>query len=92
MDAKIYVSYPSDCKRHRTSSQQFQQPPVEYERAKELKDLPTAKWFLACYVRDVYNRLESLKAVTTSVLGSILKFDSTKENDKEATGNRYQHG
>jgi hypothetical protein len=81
-----YVSYLSDCKRHRTSSQQFQQPPVEYERAKELKDLPTAKWFLACYVRDVYNRLESLKAVTTSVLGSILKIDSTKKMTKKLQG------
>ncbi|CAB4040037.1 Hypothetical predicted protein [Paramuricea clavata] len=81
-----YVSYLSDCKRHRTSSQQFQQPPVEYERAKELKDLPTAKWFLACYVRDVYNRLESLKAVTTSVLGSVLKIDSTKKMTRKLQG------
>lgn len=80
------VSYLSDCKRHQKSSQLFNQPSVEYKKASELKDVLTAKWFLACYVRDVYSRLELLKAVTTSVYGTILKIDSTKKITKKLQG------
>ena len=40
---------------------------------------PTYQWFLAVYIRDVWNRLPLLKAAATSVFGSILKIDLTKK-------------
>lgn len=80
------VSYLNDCKRHQTSSHLFHQPSVEYQKAPELRDVPTAKWFLACYVRNVYSRLELLKAVTTSVYGTVMKLDSTKKITKKLQG------
>jgi hypothetical protein len=43
-------------------------------------------WFLACYVCDIYNRLDSLRAVTTAVYGRILKIDSTKKITKKLQG------
>ena len=43
------------------------------------KNIPTAKWFLARYFRDVYNRLDLLMATATSLYGTILKVDSTKK-------------
>lgn len=43
------------------------------------KNIPAAKWFLARYFRDVYNRLDLLMATATSVYGTILKVDSTKK-------------
>ena len=82
------VSYLSACKRHQAASHTFLQTPVEYQKEQQFKNPPTAtcKWFLACYVRDVYNRLDDLKAVTTSVYGRILKIDSTKKITKKLQG------
>ena len=39
----------------------------------------SAKWFLAAYVRDVWSWLPSLQAAVTSIVGRILKIDSTKK-------------
>ena len=51
-----------------------------------IKESPSAKWFLAGYIRDVYNRLDDLKAITRSVYGRILKIDSTKKITKKLQG------
>jgi hypothetical protein len=41
--------------------------------------VPRPPWFLNVFVRDVLQRLEELKAKSTSVFGKILKMDSTKK-------------
>ncbi len=44
-----------------------------------LPALPKPKWLLAVYARDVLGRLHEVKAKITSVLGCVLKMDSTKK-------------
>ena len=73
------VIYLSDCEHHQKFIKLFQQEEVEYDTATPLKTLPTAKWFLAVYVRDVWAQLPYLLAVCTSTYGSILKIDYTKK-------------
>ena len=51
-----------------------------YERPPAFKRLPTAAWFLAAYVRDVYSRINQL------FYGTILKIDSTKKVTKNLQG------
>ena len=51
-----------------------------------MRDLPKAKWFLASYVRDVYSRMDAIKASATSVFGTILKVDSTKKITRKLQG------
>ena len=63
----------------------MQRLPV-YERPPAFKRLPTATWFLAAYVRDVYARIKELKAAATSIYGTILKIDSTKKVTKKLQG------
>ncbi len=50
----------------------FAEPPL-------LPALPKPKWLLAVYARDVLGRLHEVKAKITSVLGCVLKMDSTKK-------------
>lgn len=50
-----------------------------YERPQSFKPLPTPAWFSAAYVRDVYTRINKLKAAVTSIYGTILKIYSTKK-------------
>ncbi len=50
----------------------FAEPPL-------LSALPKPKWLLAVYARDVLGRLHEVKAKITSVLGCVLKMDSTKK-------------
>ena len=49
--------------------------------------IPKQKWFLACYIRDVWSRLDIIKASLTSTYGTILKIDSTKKVCKKLAGN-----
>lgn len=44
-----------------------------------MKTLPSARWLLSSYVRDVWSRLQSLVPAVTCIYGCILKIDSTKE-------------
>ena len=67
------------CDRHKRGRQSLNLNPVEYDDAPPLRSLPTYKWFLACYVKDVWDRLPKLKASMTSIYGEILKIDSTKK-------------
>ncbi|XP_066553542.1 uncharacterized protein LOC136722123 [Amia ocellicauda] len=48
--------------------------------------VPGPKWLLAVYDLDVLERLAEVKALVTSVFGSILKLDSTKKLTRKLTG------
>ena len=80
------LSYTSDCDRHRKGVLSMMQPLPVYERPPSFKRLPTAAWFRLTYVRDVYSRIDVLKAAATSVYGTILKIDSTKKICKKLQG------
>lgn len=80
------ISYLANCKRHKVTHAQFNMPPVHYPQEKPMKSVPSAKWFLACYVCDVHSRLDLLKAAATSVYGKILKIDSTKKITRKLQG------
>lgn len=78
--------YTSDCERHRKGVLALLQRLPVYERPPAFKRLPTAAWFLAAYVRDVYVRVNELKAAATSIYGMILKIDSTEKVTKKLQG------
>ena len=50
------------------------------------RNLPQSRWFLSAYVRDVWSRLDGVRAQITSVFGDILKFDSTKKILRKLAG------
>lgn len=56
-----------------------QQPPA-------MLPVPTRKWLLSMYAREVYSRMGKLQACVTSIFGSILKMDSTKKVTKKLAG------
>lgn len=76
----------SKCTRHKAAHAQLNLPPVTYPKENKMRDIPSAKWFLACYVRDVYSRLDLLKAAATSIYGKVLKIDSTKKVTRKLQG------
>ena len=81
------ILYLSDCERHKKSRERLKLPAVAaYEKPPSFKSPPTPKWFLATYVRDVWSRLDTLKASMSSVYGTILKIDSTKKITKKLQG------
>lgn len=41
--------------------------------------IPSHRWMLAVYGRDILSRLDHIKASITSTFGNILKMDSTKK-------------
>ena len=53
--------------------------PVAYDQLAPPPAVPSPDWFLACHVKDVFERLPVLKASVTSTYGRILKIDSTKK-------------
>ena len=71
--------YLADCDRHRLGRERLHMSACEYEEAPGFSSFPNVKWFLACYVKDVWTRLPLLKASMTSVYGNVLKIDSTKK-------------
>ena len=80
------AEYLRDCIQHATGLSSMRLPPQKYEAADEFKVVPSPKWFLACYSRDVWTRLESLKASVTSVFGQIWKIDGTKKICRKLAG------
>ncbi|CAM4694811.1 unnamed protein product [Leuciscus chuanchicus] len=57
----------------------FQEPPEPFE-------VPTSKWLLTVYGKDIVSRLDHIKAGITSTFGTILKMDSTKKITKKLAG------
>lgn len=70
-----YLWYMCDCDRHKRGRQSLNLNPVEYDDAPPPRSQPTCKWFLACYVKDVWDHLPLLKASMTSIYGEILKIE-----------------
>lgn len=53
--------------------------PVVCQEPPEPADIPTDRWLLSVYGRDILSRIEHIKASITSTLGTVLKLDSTKK-------------
>lgn len=53
--------------------------PVICQEPPEPIHVPTSRWLLTVYSRDILSRLDHIKASITSTFGSILKMDSTKK-------------
>ena len=81
-----HAEYLRNCVQHADGLSSLHLPSQKYDTADEFKAVPSPKWFLACYARDVWTRLESLKASITSVFGEILKIDGTKKICKKLAG------
>ncbi|KAK0156124.1 hypothetical protein N1851_000589 [Merluccius polli] len=60
--------------------------PVRFQVPPEPVDVPSHRWMLAVYGRDILSRLDHIKASITSTFGSILKIDSTKKITKKLSG------
>ena len=55
--------------------------PVKFQEPPEPVAVPSHRWMLAVYGRDILSRLDHIKANITSTFGSILKMDFTKKVD-----------
>ncbi|KAK9963911.1 hypothetical protein ABG768_005130 [Culter alburnus] len=74
------LQYLSACDRFQgTTTRPITPPPP-------MPPVPTAKWLLSVHAEDVRSRYSELKARVTSVFGSILKMDSTKQVAKKLVG------
>ncbi|CAL8329146.1 unnamed protein product [Merluccius merluccius] len=60
--------------------------PVACQEPPEPIDVPTSRWVLSMYGRDIISRLDHIKAAITSTFGSILKMDSSKKITKKLAG------
>ncbi|XP_014674217.1 PREDICTED: uncharacterized protein LOC106814416 [Priapulus caudatus] len=59
---------------------------VNRDRCPAMLKVPSNKWLLHIYSLDVMKRADKMKASITSVLGSILKSDSTRKVAKKLAG------
>ncbi|KAL1277025.1 hypothetical protein QQF64_023698 [Cirrhinus molitorella] len=71
----------------------FMRPPPSLSmEPPEPIDIPTSRWLLSVYGRDILSRIDHIKASITSIFGNILKMDSTKQITKKLAGHgRGQH-
>ena len=83
---KRNAEYLRDAIKHAEGLSFLHLPSQTYDEAEVFKVMPSAKWFLASYARDVWTRLEQLKAAITSVFGKILKIDATKKICRKLAG------
>ncbi|XP_030248701.1 uncharacterized protein LOC115566827 isoform X3 [Sparus aurata] len=60
--------------------------PVKFQDPPEPIDIPSHRWMLAVYGRDILTRLDHIKASITCIFGSVLKMDSTKKITKKLSG------
>lgn len=83
---KKNVQYLEDCVKYKDGIAGLQNPDVQFDKADMFRVVPSSRWFLSCYVRDVWARLDSMKASITSVFGQVLKIDSTKKILRKLAG------
>ncbi|XP_062255655.1 uncharacterized protein LOC133965223 [Platichthys flesus] len=60
--------------------------PVLFQEVPEPSVIPSHRWMLTVYGRDILNRLDHIKASITCTFGSVLKMDSTKKITKKLSG------
>ncbi|XP_057213104.1 uncharacterized protein LOC130568336 [Triplophysa rosa] len=60
--------------------------PVVCQKPPEPIDVPTSKWLLSVYGRDIVSCMDHVKACITSTFGTILKMDSTKQITRKLAG------
>ncbi|XP_053276425.1 uncharacterized protein LOC128438075 [Pleuronectes platessa] len=60
--------------------------PVTFQEPPEPVAIPSHRWMLAVYGRDILSRLDRIKANITCTFGSVLKMDSTKKITKKLSG------
>lgn len=53
--------------------------PVVCQEPPEPVAVPTNKWLMTVYAKDIMSRMNHIKARITTVFGSVLKMDSTKK-------------
>lgn len=53
--------------------------PVTCQEPPQPVAVPTNRWLMTIYAKDIMSRMDHIKARITSVFGSILKMDSTKK-------------
>ncbi len=53
--------------------------PVKFQDPPKPVAVPSHRWMLAVYGRDILSRIDQIKASITSTFGNILKMDSTKK-------------
>lgn len=83
---KKNIEYMYACEKHQKSMKLFGQATTDYTTDGPIRDLPRSQWFLAAYVRDVFHRLDMIKASLSSTFGRILKIDSTRKITKKLAG------
>ncbi len=54
-----------------------------------MPSLPQPRWLMTVFVKDVFTRLDEIKAKVTSTYGDVLKLDSTKKVCHRCTSNIY---
>ena len=52
-----------------------------------MPSLPQPRWLMTVFVKDMYTRLDDIKAKVTSTYGDVLKMDSTKKVGHWCTSN-----
>ncbi|XP_034436949.1 uncharacterized protein LOC117759111, partial [Hippoglossus hippoglossus] len=60
--------------------------PITFQEPPEPVVIPSHRWMLAVYGRDILSRLDHIKAKITCTFGSVLKMDSTKKITKKLSG------
>ncbi|KAJ8375066.1 hypothetical protein SKAU_G00056460 [Synaphobranchus kaupii] len=60
--------------------------PVDFQEPPQPVAIPTNRWLLTVYGKDLMSRMGHIKARITSTFGSILKMDSTKKITKKLAG------
>ena len=83
---KRSTMYLQDCQRHELGVASLLGTEHIYAKIPDFATIPTAKWFLSVYARDVMSRMDSLKGNILSVFDEILKIDSTKKILKKLSG------
>jgi hypothetical protein len=80
------LHYLSDCQQLSNAANVGLVKKKEFGMPKTCPLVPSPKWLMTVYLLDVLSRLDLIKASITSVLGTVLKLDSTKKIAKKLAG------